>query len=147
MANMTEQDILEYSEVFSLFDNKGDGKIYGNQLGDVLRAIGENPTEADVRKHGLASETDKRISFEEFIPILATVCKNRDGSKITDFIEGFRVFDKEQNGLISSAELRHLLTHLGERLKDEEVEQLLSGMEDPQGNVNYEEFVNTVYNG
>ncbi|CAF4777427.1 unnamed protein product, partial [Rotaria magnacalcarata] len=52
-----------------------------------------------------------------------------------------KVFDKEQNGSISSAELRHLLTNLGERLSDEEVEQLLAGFEDKNGLVNYEEWI------
>jgi myosin light chain 6 len=54
---------------------------------------------------------------------------------------GLKVFDKEQNGSISSAELRHLLTNLGERLSDEEVEQLLSGFEDKNGLINYEEWI------
>ncbi|CAF1457662.1 unnamed protein product, partial [Adineta steineri] len=52
-----------------------------------------------------------------------------------------KVFDKEQNGSISSAELRHLLTNLGERLSDEEVEQLLSGFEDKNGSINYEDWI------
>ena len=59
-----------------------------------------------------------RISFEMFLPILQTIQKNRDTSTYEDFVEGFRVFDKEQNGTISSAELRHLLTSLGERKID-----------------------------
>ena len=32
----------------------------------------------------------------------------------------------------------------GEKLTDEEVEQLLAGQEDSQGNINYEEFVRLV---
>jgi myosin light chain 6 len=56
-------------------------------------------------------------------------------------ILGLKVFDKEQNGSISSAELRHLLTNLGERLSDEEVEQLLSSFEDKNGHINYEEWI------
>jgi len=56
---------------------------------------------------------DRRISFEMFLPILSTISKNREKPVLEDFIEGFRVFDKEQNGFIHSAELRHLLTNLG----------------------------------
>lgn len=36
---------------------------------------------------------------------------------------------------------------IGEKLSDEEVEQLLAGQEDSQGNVNYEEFVRLVMCG
>jgi len=138
---------LDYQETFNLFDNRGDGKIYAYQLGEVLRAMGQNPTEAEVKKCGYHNDPDVRISFEMFLPILQTINKNRDTSSIEDFVEGFRVFDKEQNGTISSAELRHLLTSLGERLTDDEVEQLLQGQDDNQGNVNYEEFVKMVMSG
>jgi Ca2+-binding EF-hand superfamily protein len=31
------------------------------------------------------------------------------------------VFDKDGNGFISAAELRHIMTNLGEKLTDEEV--------------------------
>merc|ERR1711978_595171 len=54
---------------------------------------------------------------------------------------GLKHFDKEGNGLISAVELRHLLTGLGEKMSEEEVEQLIHGKEDSQGNINYEEFV------
>jgi Ca2+-binding EF-hand superfamily protein len=56
---------------------------------------------------------DMRISFEMFLPILTAISRNREKPVPEDFIEGFRVFDKEQNGFIHSAELRHLLTNLG----------------------------------
>lgn len=134
-------------ESFSLYDNRGDGKVYVNQIGEVLRAMGQNPTEAEVKKCVLQFDPNARVSFEEFIPILNTVTKNQVNASIDEFIEGFSVFDKEQNGLISSAELRHLLTTLGEKLSEEEVGDLLQGLEDTHGNVNYEDFCKSVMSG
>lgn len=64
--------------------------------------------------------------------------KEKKPNNQEEFIEGFKVFDKESNGLISAAELRHLLTQLGERLTEKEVDILLAGMEDGQGQVPYE---------
>lgn len=91
--------------------------------------------------------SDDRIGFDVFLPILQTVSKNRCTDTAEDFIEGLRHFDKDGSGVISSAELRHLLTTLGEKLLDDEVEQLLAGQEDSQGNIHYEEFVKTVMSG
>ncbi|CAG2116006.1 unnamed protein product [Medioppia subpectinata] len=147
MANYSEDQIMEFQEAFSLFDNRGDGKISVSQLGDVLRALGQNPTEGEVKKCSNQLKPDERIGFEVFLPILQTISKNRSTDTAEDFIEGLRHFDKDGSGYISSAELRHLLTTLGEKLTDDEVEQLLAGQEDSQGNVHYEDFVRLVMSG
>lgn len=44
-----------------------------------------------------------------------------------EFIRGFQVFDKEGNGFIGAGELRYVLTQLGEKMTDEEVDELLKG--------------------
>lgn len=147
MAAFTEDQIQEFQETFSIFDQKGDQKIQVTQIGEALRALGQNPTEADVKRLSHQHRPEERISFEVFLPILQTISRQSNGDTADDFIEGLRHFDKDGNGYISSAELRHLLTHLGEKLNDEEVEQLLTGQEDSQGNVNYEEFVRNVLCG
>ena len=36
-----------------------------------------------------------------------------------------QVFDKDGNGFISAAELRHVMTNLGEKLTDEEVDEMI----------------------
>ncbi|XP_059611286.1 myosin-2 essential light chain [Phlebotomus argentipes] len=147
MANYTEDQLAEFLEAFNLFDNRGDGKIQLNQVGECLRALGQNPTESDVKKCTHQLKPDERISFEVFLPIYQAISKARSADTADDFIEGLRHFDKDASGLISTAELRHLLTTLGEKLTDDEVEQLLSNQEDSQGNVNYEEFVRMVMSG
>ncbi|XP_046398449.1 myosin-2 essential light chain isoform X1 [Ischnura elegans] len=145
--NKIMSSVEEFQEAFQLFDNRGDGKIQVTQIGDALRALGQNPTESDVKKFTHQHRPDERISFEVFLPIYQAILKNRSNDTADDFIEGLRHFDKDGNGYISSAELRHLLTTLGEKLTDEEVEQLMAGQEDSQGNVHYEEFVRLVMGG
>lgn len=36
--------------MFGIFDNRGDGKVQVSQLGELLRACGQNPTEGEWRK-------------------------------------------------------------------------------------------------
>ncbi|KAL9706215.1 hypothetical protein quinque_009733 [Culex quinquefasciatus] len=144
MTNFTEDQLAEFQEAFNLFDNRGDGKIQQQQIGECLRALGQNPTESDVKKFTMQLKPDERVSFEVFLPIYQAISKQRTADTADDFIEGLRHFDKDASGFISSAELRHLLTTLGEKLADDE---LLQNQEDSQGNVNYEEFVRMVMSG
>jgi Ca2+-binding EF-hand superfamily protein len=39
---------LEFREAFAAFDKNGDGVITAKELGEVLRSLGENPTETDL---------------------------------------------------------------------------------------------------
>lgn len=49
------------------------------------------------------------------------------------------MFDKNNDGLISNIELRHVMTSLGERLSEEEVDDMIKEADlDGDGQVNYE---------
>ena len=57
-----------------------------------------------------------------------------------------RVFDKEGNGTISAAELRHVMTNLGEKLSEEQVSDMLSTAEtDEHGDINYKGMARLFY--
>ncbi len=56
---------------------------------------------------------DKRISFEEFIPIFHTYRQKKPAGDHESFVEGLKVFDRDGKGMINAAEARHLLTSLG----------------------------------
>ena len=48
-VQFNEDQINEFHEAFLLYDNRGDGKISVNLIGDVMRALGQNPTESEVK--------------------------------------------------------------------------------------------------
>jgi len=52
MANnlkLSEEQIQEFKEAFSLFDRDGDGNITVTELGTVMKSLGQNPTENELR--------------------------------------------------------------------------------------------------
>lgn len=84
------------------------------------------------------------IEFPEFLTMMAKKIKD-GGESEEELREAFRVFDKDGNGFISSAELRHVMTNLGEKLTDEEVDEMIREADiDGDGQVNYEGNMFTV---
>ncbi|PKU27840.1 hypothetical protein llap_21856 [Limosa lapponica baueri] len=46
--SQAQQD--DFKEAFLLFDRTGDAKITLSQVGDIIRALGQNPTNAEINK-------------------------------------------------------------------------------------------------
>lgn len=42
--------LTDFKEAFLLFDRTGDAKITLSQVGDIIRALGQNPTNAEINK-------------------------------------------------------------------------------------------------
>ncbi|CAL9137011.1 unnamed protein product [Musa textilis] len=165
---LTDDQIAEFKEAFSLFDKDGDGPILSipfcchpllpldlcscsalftgcittKELGTVMRSLGQNPTEAELQDmiNEVDADGNGTIDFPEFLNLMARKMKDTDSEE--ELKEAFRVFDKDQNGFISAAELRHVMTNLGEKLTDEEVDEMIREADvDGDGQINYEEFV------
>lgn len=152
MTALSASDIEDLREVFDLFDfwDGRDGMVDGDKIGDFLRCAGLNPTNGVVSSVGGEKMSEKQYKFEEILPIYEAVEKDTDSGTFADFMEAFKTFDREGQGFISSAEMRHVLTSLGERLKDEEVDKIMSftdTREDLDGNIKYEDFINKILAG
>lgn len=63
------------------------------------------------------------IGFPEFLTLLAR--RMRDTDTEEEILEAFRVFDRNGDGFLSVADLRHVMTNLGEALTEEDVEEML----------------------
>merc|ERR1712050_159575 len=151
MTEFTEDQVEAFRDAFELFDRTGEGKIVWQECSSLARCFGYNPTNAYVQlllgggdeekmptKDQMATET---ITLDDFLGILWGIATANTPGSYEDFYEGLKVFDKDGGGNISGAELRHVMSSLGEKLSSEEVNFLLEGMEDLNGCVSYEKFI------
>lgn len=51
--------------------------------------------------------------------------KMKDTDSEEEIREAFKVFDRDNNGFISAQELRHVMTSIGEKLTDDEVDEMI----------------------
>merc|ERR1712029_1128250 len=153
MVELDSSDIEDIQEVFDLFDfwDGRDGLVDAGKIGDFLRCCGLNPTNEVVLKNGGVSKMgEKQYKFEEILPIYQAVAKETDTGTFADFMEAFKTFDREGQGFISSAEFRHVVGNLGEKMNFEDVDNILKWAdttEDLDGNLKYEEFIKKVMAG
>ncbi|KAI8070372.1 HAD-like domain-containing protein [Gongronella butleri] len=138
-----------FYEAFSLYDKRGNSTVSSANLGDLLRGLGQNPTQAEVRELvksvGGSDKQEVDIDFGTFLTILTRPDGFKAAGTSQEFIQGFQVFDKEGDGYISAGELRYVLTNLGEKLTDEEVDELLKEVEiGKDGRINYVDFVTLI---
>jgi calmodulin len=95
MAPLTDSQTAEAKEAFALFDKDNDGCITTGELGTVMRALGKNPTEAEVRSLIKEVDPDGRgvINLQgECMRTLALGCRaalsGRDGGNKTAWTVG-----------------------------------------------------------
>ncbi|KAF0986051.1 hypothetical protein HZS_6169 [Henneguya salminicola] len=130
-------------EAFNFNDRSGSGRLSYKELENVLRCLGKIFTLAELSELTvqIGKTEQDTFTFEDF----SIVCDQikRDISNSKDTVKtAFKVFDKDNDGFISSSELRQVLTTLGEKLTPEEANELIREADlDGNGRIDYNEFV------
>jgi calmodulin len=90
----------------------GDGRITSEELGSVMRSLGQHPTNAEVQDmiNEVDTDGDGTIDFTEFIIMMTRMRSDT----VEEIREAFKVFDEDGNGYISAIELKHVMASLGE---------------------------------
>lgn len=77
------------------------------------------------------------VDFDSFSKVLNRPGGFRDPGEPEEYCRGFQVFDKEMTGFIGVGQLRYILTNLGEKMSDDEVDELLKAVDTTSGEINY----------
>merc|ERR1712086_682476 len=125
----SDEELARYKKNFTLFDKQATGAIPADELATVLRACGQNPTEAeiailvekvDINKNGL-------IEFEEFCELMSKT--NKDPNEMEDLIlKAFQTFDQDNSGTIDKDDEKMVMSMIEEADVDGD------------GKINYQEF-------
>ncbi|XP_028561171.1 calmodulin-like protein 4 isoform X1 [Podarcis muralis] len=121
MAKFLSQDqINEFKECFSLYDKKHKGKINASDLITVMRCLGSSPTPGEVARHLQLQKVDRtgEMDFSTFLTIMYRQMQQEDPKN--EILLALLMADRKKTGFISVAELRAKLMNLGEKLSKEE---------------------------
>eukprot|EP01112_Ceratiomyxa_fruticulosa_P006208 TRINITY_DN169_c0_g1_i1.p1 TRINITY_DN169_c0_g1~~TRINITY_DN169_c0_g1_i1.p1 ORF type:complete len:150 (-),score=29.85 TRINITY_DN169_c0_g1_i1:82-531(-) len=139
-SKLNEEQLEEYRESFNLYDKNKDGRIDAAELAAVMRTLGTILPNQEVLDTIRDFGNGGFITMDAFLQWMGR--KFTDDFEADDIIEAFQVFDKDGKGMISASELRHVLTFLGDRLDESQVEEMLmQAVGSGDGSVAYEPFV------
>ena len=139
---ITDEQRKDFQDIFDQFDKDKDGKISGKELANAMVSMGQNPTEDEINEmmREVDLNQDGLIDFDEFMILMTNNSPETQAEE--EVINAFRVFDKEGNGLIASSELKHIMMTIGDKMTEEEADEMVNEADiDEDGMINYEEFV------
>ena len=102
---LSQRELAEFKEVFSMFDRDGDGTIDADELGTVMGSLGINPSDAEIQQMIEEVDTDKNgtIDFSEFCALMASKAGSQDPD--TEAQTVFAMVDKDKDGFINVEDL------------------------------------------
>lgn len=142
---LSAEEMTNLREAFALFETPpGEGSMPASSLGTLLRALGYHPTQAAVAAAAREADADGdgSLLLAEVVTAVTAAAASASGRLTADDLRAaFRVFDKDGSGSLSATELRGVLTSMGEKMTDEEVDEMLAEADlDGDGKINYAEF-------
>lgn len=136
---INEEEKFKIKEAFALFDQNDDGILTKDELITLLRALGKYVTENNVNN---LIQNINTIDIHNFMIILNKIAPKDTKQNLQ---EAFEIFDTENNGYINVPEFRHILTNLGEKLTNDEVDNIIMQLDiNNEGKIYKEIFLTTL---
>ena len=140
--DLTDEQIIEFREAFQAFDKDGNGSITVRELGTVMRSLGQNLSEAEIKEMIDIVDEDKNgtIDFQEFLHLIAR--KLKLVRKEEQLLDAINILDKDGNGKISKYELRYNLLSSNSDINGEDIEEFIKTIgTDEEGNIDIQNFI------
>jgi calmodulin len=140
--HLNESQIADFRVAFNLFDKEAKGEIPTSLLGTVMKNLGHNlkPEQLEECIEAVDGDGSGFIDFDEFLALMAK--KTKEAEDEQELREAFRVFDKNNRGVIDVSDLKIIFNALDPDMPEEEIDQIIQEVdEDGSGTVDFEEFL------
>lgn len=138
--DLSDAQISAMKEAFTLFDTDGDGKIAPSELGILMRSLGGNPTQAQLKSIIAEEKLTSSFDFNRFIDLMSKHLKPEPFDR--QLRDAFKVIDKDGTGYVVVADLKHILTSIGEKLEPAEFDEWIREIDvGSDGKIKYEDFI------
>ncbi|XP_018565843.1 myosin regulatory light chain sqh [Anoplophora glabripennis] len=142
-AMFDQAQIAEFKEAFNMIDQNHDGFVDKEDLHDMLASLGKNPK--DDYLDGMMNEAPGPINFTMFLTLFGERLQGTDPEDVIK--NAFGCFDEDNNGVINEERLRELLTTMGDRFTDDEVDEMYREAPIKNGLFDYVEFTRILKHG
>merc|ERR1711898_53799 len=139
-CQLTDEQLDEIREAFSLFDSDASGMIDVRELKAAMRALGFEVKNEELKKMVTDIDNDGNgtIEFSEFLMMMTAKMGEKDTRE--DIEKVFKLFD-DNNTKISFRNLARVAEELGENIDDEELQDMINQADrDGDGEINIDEF-------
>ncbi|ESW27581.1 hypothetical protein PHAVU_003G214700 [Phaseolus vulgaris] len=138
--DLSDEQVSAMKEAFTLFDTNRNGRIAPSELGILMRSLGGNPTEAQLKAIVAEEKLTSPFDFSQFLDLMAKHLKVEPFDR--QLRDAFKVIDKDSTGFVSVTELRHILTCIGEKLEPSEFDEWINDASViTDGKIRYEDFI------
>jgi len=144
MDKLSEEELQEFRDIFTLADREANGYINKAQLGELLETLGIDATadELDLMLKEIDEDGSGLIEFDEFVSIMS---RKVNASYSADQVKrAFKTFEGvSPDGYVRADFLvKALCTYGKDKMTEEQAAELVSQMEsDPSGLINYKHYV------
>ena len=138
---LTEEEVEEIREAFSMFDTDGSGKIDPKELKAAMHSLGfekKSPTVYEMICD--LEERGNEVDFDEFLDAISSKLGNRETREGIDRI--FDLFDDDKTGTINLNNLKRVAKELGETMTVDELREMLSRAASNNDEITREDFYN-----
>jgi len=145
---LSDDQLNEIQDSFELFnkdEKDGAGTIDAEELLVVMRALGHEPSQADLKKQ--VAEVDKdntgQLDFDGYLNIILNKMAERPSHD--DLLKAFRLFDQGGKRKIDFDDLKRIAGQIGEPIEDGELHEMITEADHSgTGAVGQDDFVKIV---